>query len=94
MEPELNDYPRLKMAEITKKLFNRNFLSDVKFQVDGKLIYAHSFMLMLRSTVFQNQLAGTMGEQKLIPIDYADYDSVYQFVRFIYSDECDITDEN
>lgn len=94
MKFKLNNAPHLRMHEITKKLFNLNFLSDIQFLVDNKIIYAHSLELMKRSVVFENDLINTFNEKKIIPITDCKYEVFLEFIRFIYTDECKIDDDN
>ena len=56
MNFELNCSPILNLTEIIPKFFNLDKISDVQFIVDGKSIYAHSFVLMARSQIFEEQM--------------------------------------
>ena len=63
--------------------------------MENRIIWAHSLVLIGRSEVFEEQLIETTcGKKKLIPIDGYKYDSFLEFMRYIYTDTCEINDDN
>ena len=47
-----------------KQLFNNQRLSDVRFLVDGQILYCHKVVLALGSPVFESMFFGQMKEQR------------------------------
>lgn len=81
--------PMLAVSAIIPKLFNNQFLSDIYFSVESKVIHAHCFVLMCRSGLFHKILLKSNGDKEhVITINEYKYETFYQFVKFIYTDKC------
>lgn len=70
------------------KLLNNNETSDVTFSVEGKLVYAHKALLMVRSEFFRAMLSSGMREATGDPIAVQDisYAVFLKVLEFIYTD--------
>lgn len=76
-------------------LINNEFLSDVKFQfADGQIIFAHSFIMCLRSDDFYQNFKSTVGIIKLIPVNDVSHGAFMQFIKFLYLDYLDMNKDN
>ena len=89
-------------------MFNNDTLSDVKFVVrasqygdcsDRKrtkmVIPAHKFLLSIRSPVFFAMFCGKMAETKeQIDLPDCEYDGMFEFLRYIYTDKVSLTENN
>lgn len=76
-------------------IINCEFLSDIKFQfADNREIFAHSFVLSLRSSEFYESLKTTIGTTKLINITDSSYDVFLEFIKFFYIEKCEINETN
>lgn len=78
-----------------KLLLNNEFLSDIRFMFpDKKVLYAHSFVLCLRSPEYYKSFKSTIGVTKLIPVNDVPYEAYYEFLKYLYTEECQIDDTN
>jgi len=77
-----------------KGYVNTDLLSDVRFIVEGKIIYAHK-ILCLRCPYFRNLLTGEYMESRANEISIADvkHASFLQVLEYLYTDEVSITVE-
>lgn len=76
-------------------LVNNEFLADVRFQFrDGPSLFAHSFILSLRSQQFYDNFHGTVGMMKFIEIDDVSYEIFSEFLKFFYTDSIDLNPSN
>lgn len=76
-------------------LINNEFLADVKFQFpDDQIIYAHSFIMCLRSDEFYEEFKSTIGIIKLIPVADVSYGAFVEFLRYLYLDVIDVSYAN
>lgn len=72
-------------------LINNEFLSDVKFQFpNGQILFAHSFILCLRSQEFYKNFKGAIGVSKLIQVNDVTYTSFLEFLKYIYTDKFEL----
>lgn len=79
-----------------EKMFENEFLADFEFRTnDGKSFKAHKFILAARSPVIYSMLNTDMKESKENSLDIEDCDSVVlkEFLRFIYCQQLQATDE-
>lgn len=94
--------PRSTIRERCALVFNNDFLSDVNFKArssicgEGKVIPAHKFVLSISSPVFLAMFHGNMAESvsNLIELPDCDYESLLEFLRYLYSDEAHLTGTN
>ena len=84
-------------------MFNNEHLSDVKFSVRGsdgesetdQLITAHKFVLSIGSPVFEAMFYGELAETKdTIQLPDCDYESLLELLRYLYSDEVNLSGSN
>jgi len=74
------------------KMFNNPFLSDVKFIVEGQLLYGHKAILASRSEYFASFYSSGMADaqaKEIIVTTYS-YPAFQELLRFIYTDECNV----
>ena len=91
------------IKERTTVIFNNELLSDVKFMVPvseaesetRKTIPAHKLVLAISSPVFYAMFYGQLAEAKdCIELPDCEYDSLLEFLRYLYSDEANLTGSN
>ena len=91
------------IKERTTVIFNNEFLSDVKFVVPAseaeretrKTIPAHKLVLAIGSPVFYAMFYGQVAEAKdCVELPDCEYDSLLEFLRYLYSDEANLTGSN
>ena len=91
------------IKERTTFMLNNELFSDVKFVVrkmhgeseSKQLIPAHKFVLSIGSPVFEAMFYSELAETKdSIEMPDADYESLMEFFRFMYSDEVDLSGSN
>ena len=91
------------IKERTTVIFNNELLSDVKFVVPvseaesetRKTIPAHKLVLAISSPVFYAMFYGQLAEAKdCIELPDCEYDSLLEFLRYLYSDEVNLTGSN
>ena len=92
------------ISQRTKFVFNKEILSDVKFivsvssdksEIESKVIPAHKFVLAISSPVFYAMFYGQMADTRdSIELPDCEYESVLEFLRFLYSDEIQLTGSN
>lgn len=69
-------------------MINNKFLSDIRFQFDdGQILYAHSFILCVRSQEFYNLLKSEIGNDQVIPIKNIPFYLYHIFIKYLYMDE-------
>lgn len=78
---------KLQALDQFEALLDNQEVSDVKFVVDGKTIYANKTMLMARSSVFLAMFKHQMKESKENAIQITDikYNVLLETLRFIYA---------
>ena len=91
------------IKERTTVIFNNELLSDVKFVVPaweaesetGKTIPAHKLVLAISSPVFYAMFYGQLAEAKdCVELPDCEYDSLLEFLRYLYSEEANLTGSN
>ena len=91
------------IKERTTVIFNHELLSDVKFMVPvseaesetRKTIPAHKLVLAISSPVFYAMFYGQLAEAKdRVELPDCEYDSLLEFLRYLYSDEVNLTGSN
>uniref|UniRef100_A0AC35GTD8 BTB domain-containing protein n=1 Tax=Panagrolaimus sp. PS1159 TaxID=55785 RepID=A0AC35GTD8_9BILA len=86
---------QLKRFEQFKSQNPENEDFDVIFQIDGKKLYANKYMLTSISETFKSMLSERWTtKDEPITLDGYRFEEFYQFLCFIYSGGCLITDEN
>ena len=91
------------IKERTTVIFNNELLSDVKFMVPvseaesetRKTIQAHKLVLAISSPVFYAMFYGKLAEAKdCVELPDCEYDSLLEFLRYLYSDKTNLTGSN
>ena len=91
------------IKERTTIIFNNELLSDVKFVVPvseaesetRKTIPAHKLVLAIGSPVFYAMFYGQLAEAKdCVELPDCEYDSLLEFLRYLYSDKANLTGSN
>ena len=91
------------IKERTTVIFNNELLSDVKFVVpvseteseSRKTIPAHKLVLAISSPVFYAMFYGQLAEAKdCVELPDCEYDSLLEFLRYLYSDVVNLTRSN
>uniref|UniRef100_A0A914QPI9 BTB domain-containing protein n=1 Tax=Panagrolaimus davidi TaxID=227884 RepID=A0A914QPI9_9BILA len=68
---------------------------DVTFEIEGKKLFAHRFILMPVSEYLNAMLSDRWSNKDdIITIESFTYDNFYQFLCFLYSGSCNLTNEN
>lgn len=81
--------------EANKWLFNNQFLADVQFEFnDDQILYAHSLILATRSDVFHEQFKLCDSNVKVFCMPESKIEHYREFLKFIYTDDCDVTNDN
>lgn len=74
-----------------KTLINTEFLADVKFLFNNDdIIFAHSFVLSLRSPTYYESFKDSFGVTKLIHVTDFSYELFLGFIRYLYTDEINL----
>lgn len=77
-------------------LFNNSFMSNIAFTCgeSDKKFFAHKYVLASSSPVFYAMFYGDLAEKNsVIHLDDADDESLEEFLRFLYTDQCIMTVE-
>ena len=93
---------RSTIRERCQAIFNQELLSDVKFIVQdsqgvskSKTIPAHKYVLAISSPVFHAMFYGELAETKdFVEISDCEFESLLELLRFIYSDEANLSPDN
>uniref|UniRef100_A0A914QP50 BTB domain-containing protein n=1 Tax=Panagrolaimus davidi TaxID=227884 RepID=A0A914QP50_9BILA len=68
---------------------------DVVFEVEGKKLYAHKFRLSTISTTFESMVSDRwISKDNVIPIKDYSFNDFKEFLTFIYTGKCSLTEEN
>jgi hypothetical protein len=75
-------------VEDFKQLLNNSELSDVTFEIEGKLLYAHTCILMARCEPLDCMLNGPMRESNdsIVKISDTTYECFKAFLEYLYTD--------
>ena len=102
IEAKCRETPWMKksLAERSKCMWNNSFLADVEFSFpesslsDNKCVVvpAHSYILAISSPIFFNMLTGESRNRKtIVPIADCDPEIFQVFLRYLYSEELELT---
>uniref|UniRef100_A0A914PP13 BTB domain-containing protein n=1 Tax=Panagrolaimus davidi TaxID=227884 RepID=A0A914PP13_9BILA len=68
---------------------------DVVFEIEGKKLYAEKLRLSIVSTTFNSMLSDRwISKNDVIPIKDYSFNDFKEFLTFIYSGECQLSDKN
>ena len=85
------------ILERNRHMFNNSDMSDISFTCEGsdKTFYAHKYVLATSSAVFHAMFYGGLAEKEsIVRLPDAKEESLEQFLRFLYTEECTFTTEN
>ncbi|GFY75775.1 RCC1 and BTB domain-containing protein 1 [Trichonephila inaurata madagascariensis] len=85
-----------KVSDSVRGSFDEEETSDLKFNVDGKLIHVHKSILKIRCEHFRSMFQAHWGEDEKDTIDITQFSyPVYRaFLKFLYTDEVDLPPED
>ena len=78
-------------------MFNNSDMSDISFTCEGsdKIFYAHKYVLGTSSAVFHAMFYGDLAEKdSVVHLKDTDEESLGEFLKFLYNDECNLTTDN
>jgi hypothetical protein len=78
-------------------MFNNSDMSDISFTCEGsdKTFYAHKYVLGTGSAVFHAMFYGGLAvKDSIVHLSDAGEESLEQFLRFLYTEECTLTADN
>ena len=85
------------VLERSRHMFNNPFMSDVELKCESsdKKFLAHKYILATSSAVFYAMLYGKLADKNSV-IHLRDTNEEYleEFLRFLYTDECNLTADN
>uniref|UniRef100_A0A914XT00 BTB domain-containing protein n=1 Tax=Panagrolaimus superbus TaxID=310955 RepID=A0A914XT00_9BILA len=68
---------------------------DVTFEIEGKHLHAHKFTLTSISKPLDSWLSDRWTtKDEVVKIEDSSYDEFYEFLTFLYTSECKLTEEN
>jgi hypothetical protein len=85
------------VLERSRHMFNNPFMSDIAFSCEGsdKKFFAHKFVLATSSAVFHAMFYGELAEKNpVVHLSDTDEESLEEFLRFLYTDECNLSTNN
>ena len=85
------------VSERNQHMFNNSDMSDISFTCEGsdKIFYAHKYVLGTSSAVFHAMFYGDLAEKNsVVHLGDTDEKSFEEFLRFFYTDECNLTTDN
>uniref|UniRef100_A0AC35F844 BTB domain-containing protein n=1 Tax=Panagrolaimus sp. PS1159 TaxID=55785 RepID=A0AC35F844_9BILA len=85
---------QMKRFEIFKAQNPDNAKFDVAFDIGGKILYAHEFTLCPISSTFEAMLSDRWTEDAPIKIEGYSYDDFKLFLTFLYSGQCELSNDN
>ena len=78
-------------------MFDNELMSDVSFVCgeSSRIFHAHKYVLATSSAVFYSMFYGNLAQKEsIIRITDADEESFNEFLRYLYTDDCEMTAEN
>ena len=78
-------------------MFSNPFMSDVMLSCEGsdKKFYAHKYVLSTNSAVLYAMLYGKLAEKNsVVHLNDTNDESLEEFLRFLYTDDCNLTADN
>ena len=85
------------ILERNRQMFNNSDMSDISFTCEGsdKTFYAHKYVLATSSAVFHAMFYGGLAvKDSIVYFFNIDEESLEQFLRFLYTEECTLTSDN
>ena len=85
------------ILERNSHMFNNSDMSDISFTCEGSdnILYAHKYVLGTSSAVFHAMFYGDLAEKNsIIHLCDTDEKSLEEFLKFLYTDECNLTTDN
>ena len=85
------------VLERSRHMFNNPFMSDVGLCCEGssKEFHAHTYILATSSAVFYAMFYGELTEKNsVVYLSDTNDDSLEEFLKFLYTDECNLTADN
>ena len=85
------------VLERSRHMFNNPFMSDVKFSSEGsdEKFFAHKYVLATSSAVFYAMFYGELAEKNpVVHLSDTNEDILEEFLRFLYTDECNLSTDN
>ena len=85
------------VLERSRHMFNNPFMSDIAFSCEGsdKKFFAHKYVLATSSAVFYVMFYDELAEKNpVLHLSDTDEESLEEFLRFLYTDECNLTTDN
>jgi hypothetical protein len=85
------------ILERNRHMFNNSDMSDISFTCEGsdKTFYAHKYVLGTSSAVFHAMFYGGLAvKDSIIRLSDTNEESLEQFLRFLYTEECTLTADN
>uniref|UniRef100_A0A914P983 BTB domain-containing protein n=1 Tax=Panagrolaimus davidi TaxID=227884 RepID=A0A914P983_9BILA len=68
---------------------------DVTFEIEGRKLYANKLILISASETMASMLSDRWKKKdEVVKIETYSYDNFYEFLRFIYTGGCNLTNEN
>uniref|UniRef100_A0AC35FCU9 BTB domain-containing protein n=1 Tax=Panagrolaimus sp. PS1159 TaxID=55785 RepID=A0AC35FCU9_9BILA len=87
---------QMQRFEVFKTQDVENGKFDVAFEIDGKTLYAHKAIICLISTTLDSMLSDRWRkpDDEHVKIDGYSFDNFKEFLTFIYSGKCKLSNEN
>ena len=85
------------ILERNRHMFNNSDMSDINFTCEGsdKTFYAHKYVLGTSSAVFHAMFYGKLAvKDSTVHLSDTNEESLEQFLRFLYTEECTLTADN
>ena len=85
------------VSERNRHMFNNSDMSDISFTCEGsdKILYAHKYVLGTSSAVFHAMFYGDLAEKNsVVHLCDKDEKSLEEFLRFLYTDACNLTTDS